>query len=484
MSDVFVGAPASFSLGLNECEVNAVKTKSILIVDDEEGIRESLEKVLSKAGYQTMTASTGNEAFALLSERHVDIVLTDLKMPDGDGLDLLKLIKKKSPDLEVILLTGFGTIETAVEAMKEGAYDFITKPPKKALILSTVERAIERQNLAQENKYLRAQLGKSSSFEDIIGNSSAFHRVLEMVERVAPLVVGAAPISARGREREVPVLGTTADYLAVQNTEVTEGQFLPPGEIDVDRAVCVIGANVRRELFGDGPAIGESLRIGERRFRVVGVLASQGRSIGFDTQELVIVPVSAAQALFNSESLFRVLVQTRSRESMLRVRDQALAAIKARHQGEEDVTVITQDALLATFDRIFTALTLTLAGIASISLAVAGILVMNVMLVAVSQRTAEVGLLKALGATRRQVLSLFLTEALLLSLAGAVVGIAVGEAASWFVRKLYPALPLAAPTWAYVLAVITALVSGIVFGMLPARRAARLDPVEALSGRK
>lgn len=309
-------------------------------------------------------------------------------------------------------------------------------------------------------------------------------RAIPDVERVAPLIVGAAPISARGREREVPVLGTTAEYIGVQNTQVTEGQFLPEGEIDVDRAICVIGAKVRRELFGDGPAIGESLRIGERRFRVVGVLASQGRSIGFDTQELVIVPVTAAQALFNSESLFRVLIQTRSRDSMQRVRDQAIATIKARHQGEEDVTVITQDALLATFDRIFNALTLTLAGIASISLAVAGILVMNVMLVAVSQRTAEVGLLKAIGATRRQVLSLFLAEALLLSIAGAVVGIAVGQAASWFVRKLYPALPLAAPSWAYVLAVVTALVSGVVFGMLPARRAARLDPVVALSGRK
>lgn len=315
-----------------------------------------------------------------------------------------------------------------------------------------------------------------------LGDATAL-TTLPDVEQVAPLIIGSAPISARGREREVPVLGTTASFVAIQNLGVTTGEFLPPGEFDLDRAVCVIGSNVRRELFGDGPAVGETLRIGERRFRVIGVLADQGRSIGFDTQELVIVPVVAAQTLFNSESLFRVLVQVRSRESMDRVRDQVKAAIRLRHQGEEDVTVITQDALLATFDRIFTALTLTLAGIASISLAVAGVLVMNVMLVAVSQRTAEVGLLKAIGATRRQVLSIFLAEALLLSLAGALAGIAVGEGATWLVRRLYPALPLGAPSWAYVLAVLTALTSGVVFGLLPARRAANLDPVVALSGR-
>lgn len=319
---------------------------------------------------------------------------------------------------------------------------------------------------------------------DLTLRDAAALTMLPDVERVAPLIIGSAPISARGREREVPVLGTTATFVAIQNLGVTTGEFLPAGEFDLDRAVCVIGSNVRRELFGDGPAVGETLRIGERRFRVIGVLADQGRSIGFDTQELVIVPVVAAQALFNSESLFRVLVQARSREAMDRVRGQVVEAIRVRHQGEEDVTVITQDALLATFDRIFTALTLTLAGIASVSLVVAGVLVMNVMLVAVSQRTAEVGLFKAIGATRRQVLSIFLTEALLLSLAGALAGIAVGEGASWFVRRLYPALPLAAPAWAYALAVLTALVSGIVFGLLPARRAAQLDPVIALSGRR
>ncbi|KAA0230877.1 sigma-54-dependent Fis family transcriptional regulator [candidate division KSB1 bacterium] len=160
----------------------------MLIVDDEESVRESLEKVLKKAGYLTRTASSGEEAMQLMSQAAADLVLTDLRMPEGDGITLLKNLKKKHPDCEVILLTGYGTIETAVEAVKEGAYDFITKPPKKAVILSTVERAIERQNLAQENKYLKAQLGKAEFFEEIIGKSPAFTNVLEMVERVAPLV--------------------------------------------------------------------------------------------------------------------------------------------------------------------------------------------------------------------------------------------------------------------------------------------------------
>src|SRR5574341_1539782 len=165
-----------------------MSAKSILIVDDEASVRESLEKVLSKAGYLTFTASSGNDALAHLAKEKVDIVLSDLKMPDGDGVDLLKRIKNNFPDIEVILLTGYGTIETAVEAMREGAYDFITKPPKKAIILSAVERAIERQNLAQENKYLRAQLSKGAPLEDLVGNSPAFMKVLEIIERVAPLV--------------------------------------------------------------------------------------------------------------------------------------------------------------------------------------------------------------------------------------------------------------------------------------------------------
>jgi len=304
------------------------------------------------------------------------------------------------------------------------------------------------------------------------------------VVRIAPLVVGSAPVSSAGLTREVPVVGSTSDFYHVRKLSMGQGRFLPPGDLDRDMAVCVIGSKVASELFPQRPAVGSSVRIGDRRFRVIGVLGDSGRAVGFDLQELVIIPVRSAQQIFNTESLFRILIQSSDHDGIPRTRTAVLEAIKARHQGEEDVTVITQDAVLATFNRIFTALTLTLAGIASISLAVAGILIMNVMLVAVSQRTAEVGLLKALGARGGQITALFLAEAVLLSIAGALAGLVVGYAANAVVGRLYPALPVGAPTWAVVLALVIAVASGVVFGLMPARRAARLDPVVALAGRR
>lgn len=303
------------------------------------------------------------------------------------------------------------------------------------------------------------------------------------VKQLAPVVVGSASAQFGGLEREIPVIGSTQQLLDVRKWRMASGRFLPGGDPRRGSYVCVIGEKLRAELFGDQPAVGQWLRIGDRRFRVIGVLASEGRSIGVDVQELAIVPVTSAQALFNTPSLFRILVESSSRKSLPAAADFIRRTVAERHQGEEDITVITQDAVLATFDKIFLALTMTLGGIAAISLVVAGVLIMNVMLVAVSQRTAEIGLLKAIGAGRRQIMMLFVTEATLLSLLGAVVGLAVGRFGIWAIGQAYPALPLKAPLWAVISAVLVALAAGIIFGILPARRAARLDPVTALASR-
>jgi putative ABC transport system permease protein len=301
------------------------------------------------------------------------------------------------------------------------------------------------------------------------------------VQRVAPIAIGESTISYQGHLRDAPILGSTHELLALRHWELSRGRFLPKGEFDQQTPVAVIGQHIQEEIFPHQDPIGQWLRLGDRRYRVIGVLASEGRSIGIDVQDIVIIPAASAMLLFNSPSLFRILVETKDRESILSTVEWIGKVIKQRHQGEEDVTVITQDAVLATFDKILSALTYTVGGIAAISLAVAGILIMNVMLISVSQRTSEIGLLKALGAKKRQITQLFLTEALILSSAGAAIGVTFGIMVNTVILHFFPSLPIGAPWWAIIVTIIVAMSTGIIFGAIPARRASQLDPIQALA---
>jgi putative ABC transport system permease protein len=303
------------------------------------------------------------------------------------------------------------------------------------------------------------------------------------VRRVAPVMVGSALVARDGLSRETVILGSTAEMATVRDFVMSQGHFLPTGDVSRAEAFCVLGHKLKTELYGNASPLGDFVRIGERRFRVIGVLAPKGQSLGVDISDVAIIPVASAAALFNRSSLFRILIQARNRDAIPRAKAAVLDIIRERHDGEDDVTVITQDAMLATFDRIFTTLTLAVGGIAAISLAVAGILIMNVMLIAVSQRTGEIGLLKALGAPGGQILRLFLSESAMLSLVGALLGLLLAAASLQLTVRLFPLFPMAAPVWAPLAAVGVALSSGLFFGVLPARRAARLDPVTALSRR-
>ena len=313
-------------------------------------------------------------------------------------------------------------------------------------------------------------------------DARAILRGVPEIDKAAPMVMGTETVAFEERQRQMGLFGSTHEALEVRRLAVASGRFLPPLDWDRSSPVAVLGATAAHELFPGRDPLGEIVRVGDWRMRVIGVLAPRGQQLGVDMDDVTIVPVAAAMKMLNRRSLFRLLLQVRAHTDLDRAKERALRVIAERH-GEEDVTAITQDAVLGALTSILGALTLALAGIASVSLAVAGVGIMNVMLVSVSERTREVGLLKALGAGRRQILAVFLAEAVLISSTGGLLGLALGWLAVRGFVALYPALPATPPPWAVVAAFSLSVAVGAVFGVLPARRATRLDPVAALAGR-
>lgn len=301
---------------------------------------------------------------------------------------------------------------------------------------------------------------------------------LPQVRRYAPLNVGEAELSAANRLRAVTVLGSNANLIPIRHMKLAQGSFMVQGT--ESNAQIVLGAKIAKEFFPRTQAVGQRIRLGDSRFLVSGVLMSQGETMGFNTDEIVIIPIDYAQTMFNTTSLFRILIEAKSHSDIEPAKQAILATMKQSHDGEEDITVITQDAILSTFDRILQALTMAVAGIAAISLVVAGILVMNVMLVAVSQRTAEIGLLKAIGATSADIRRLFFAEAILLSVVGAILGFLLGQFGSLMLRLALPQLPAWPPVWATIAGIMVALTTGVLASIVPASKAAKLDAVNAL----
>ncbi|MDP6540743.1 MAG: ABC transporter permease [Planctomycetota bacterium] len=313
-------------------------------------------------------------------------------------------------------------------------------------------------------------------------DAEALARRIPQAELVVPLAVGNETVSRGERRRQVPVIGATDGFLEARRLAMRSGSFLPEADWDRASPVAVLGSQLATELFEHENPLGGVVRVGEARARVIGILEQRGTQLGVNMDDLVIVPVASAMQFFDRRSLFRVLIQV-GVHTEIALAEQRVIDILAERHGEEDVTCLTQDAVSGALGGILAVLTLAVAGIAGVSLTVAGIGIMNVMLVSVSERTPEVGLLRAMGARRRQILALFLVEAVLLSSAGGVIGLTASWLATQLVMLWYPSFPAQPPAWAIGASLALSLVVGALFGVLPARGASRLDPVIALGGK-
>jgi putative ABC transport system permease protein len=312
------------------------------------------------------------------------------------------------------------------------------------------------------------------------------------VAAVAPVIQGSGTITAGGQSMDISITGATPEYFSMQSYSLLEGDFLTQDQQLGSASVAVIGPGVADKLFDrrDG-VIGESVRIEGQPFRIVGLLASKGGGMFGSEDNSVIVPFNTAQTRLIHRSGLRqvdmLLVQAVSAEAVPSATDEIAQILRQRHRteiGVDDFTIFSQAAILSTATTILSVMTIFLGGIAAISLLVGGIGVMNIMLVSVSERTREIGLRKALGAHKRDILIQFLTESSMLTLIGGLIGIALGWLISFIVGRIAansgtPLIPLISLN-AVLLATLFSASVGLFFGIYPASRAANLEPVEAL----
>jgi putative ABC transport system permease protein len=312
-----------------------------------------------------------------------------------------------------------------------------------------------------------------------IADAEALRR-LPQVEAVMPVSFGSGRVEHGARARSVFVYGVTSEVPRVWKFGVRQGRFLPEGDPRHGSPVAVLGIKLKREIFGEANALGERVRIGGRPFRVIGVMEPKGQFLNFDLDDTVFIPVSEAMRLFNRDDLFEIDVIYRSARFTQEVVRGIRRVMLDRHDGEEDFTITTQESMLQVLDRIIGVVTSAVGAIGGISLVVGAIGILTMMWISVNESIAEIGLLRALGARRRQVLAYFLLQAALLSTAGGALGVAGGIGVARLLRLALPRLPVHTPMAFVLAALVLAFAVGLASGVLPARRAAGLDPVEAL----
>jgi putative ABC transport system permease protein len=391
-----------------------------------------------------------------------------------------------------LLQMGFGSV--AAHRMRSGLSALgIGVGIAAVILLTSIGEGIHRFVIAEFSQFgtniISIQPGKSTTRGASIGifasdrpltlqDSEALRRVPSVLYSV-PGVQGTAEINNAGRSRRVTVYGIGPDFPAAFTIGVAGGRFLPHDDPDNARAFVVLGSKVRDELFGTTSPLGSRVEIGGSRYRVIGIMQSKGQILGVDLDDTVYIPAGRALELFNREGLMEINVVHAPGARSESVVEGVRKALLARH-GREDFTIRAQQEMMDVLSSVLDVLTFAVGALGGISLLVGGVGVLTIMTISVTERTGEIGLLRALGARRGQILSLFLGEAILLSALGGILGLSLGIGIAQLLKLGLPALPVNTPWMFVILAEGVAVAIGLAAGVVPASRAARLDPVEAL----
>jgi putative ABC transport system permease protein len=344
--------------------------------------------------------------------------------------------------------------------------------------------------IAVDPKLQRTQLPDAAAREVKLTweDGQAIQKTVPGVDLITPAVIGVVPVKYRDRQYQpTAVCGVNEDWQDVTNFGVELGRFVSRVDLENRRPVVVVGKKLIKELdLGPNP-IGREMYVGKYPATVIGVMEGKGQGLGIDYDDLAFVPFDTAITIFGRNSKDRVRLRLRAHDTAMvdQVKDGIVSLLRTRHKiganQEDDFQVQTQDEILKSAGNILDSVTKAVAGVVSIALLVGGIGIMNIMLVSVTERTREIGLRKAVGARRQDVLVQFLIEALTLSLIGGAIGIGIGYLLGVVVAGLLPSWPSAhVPAWAALLAFGFAAFVGIFFGSYPAAKASRLDPIEAL----
>lgn len=300
------------------------------------------------------------------------------------------------------------------------------------------------------------------------------------LEAVTGLVLGTTTVRYDENIANVSVFGTNDQFLRIFNLKAGLGQFFSREDDDNGRRVVALGSKVAKNLFGDEPALGKQIKLNQREFRVIGIMAKTGNKLGLNLDDFAFIPTTAALRTFNDDKLFGIRAKARSRSSLDEAVEEIRSIMKERRDGEEDFTIATQKEMMETLDSILSMLTYVLTGIATISMIVGGIGIMNIMLVNVSERISEIGIRRAVGARQRDIVKQFLAEAIALSLTGGMLGLLMAFTITSIGSFFYPAFDMRPPSWILAPAFLLSVFVGIIFGVWPAFKAARIQTLDAL----